>query len=209
MTKTIWNKIAACHTGRVPAGEKQDTKKLIVEIATELIQQNGYQGFSYQDIATRLGIKKASIHYHFPKKEDLGMAVLSAYYQYILDWLSKYDLEKMTALEKMEVYFRFFSEPKMSCELGCPMNGFFSEAGSLPEVLREKLAWFEKWHLELVTQKVKEGVEKGEFKKRGAPEEQALFIIAATMGALNMAAESKNPAYYDTVVRQIIGSLVC
>lgn len=205
----LWKKIVACHTGRAAAGEKPDTKGQIVEIATELIQQRGYQGFSYQDIATRLDIKKASIHYHFPKKEDLGIAVISAYYQYIQEWINKHDLENLTALEKMEMYFKFFSETALHCKLGCPMNGFLAELGSLPDVVREKLAWFEKWHLELVTMKVKEGVDKGEFIKRGTPEEQALFIIAATMGALNMATEKDSPAHYDIVVRQILGSLTC
>ncbi|MBI5636335.1 MAG: TetR/AcrR family transcriptional regulator [Nitrospinae bacterium] len=209
MTKTIRKRLTARHTDRAAAGEKQDTKKLIVEIATELIQQRGYQGFSYQDIATRLGIKKASIHYHFPKKEDLGIAVISAYYQYIQDWIGKYDLDKMTARENLEKYFQFFTETHLHHELGCVMNGFLAESESLPDVLREKLAWFEKWHLELVTMKVKEGVEKGEFKKRGAPEEQALFIIAATMGALNMAHDKKSPGYYETVTRQVIESLIC
>ncbi len=203
-------KLIACHTGGcAPAGEKQDTKNQILTIATELIQQRGYQGFSYQDIATRLNIKKASIHYHFPKKEDLGIAVISAYYQYIQDWIGKYDLDKMTALEYLEKYFLFFSETALHGELGCVMNGFLAESGSLPDAVREKLAWFEKWHLEVVTLKVREGVEKGEFKKRGTPEEQALFIIAATMGALNMAQDKQTPGVYDTVVRQIIASLTC
>lgn len=205
----LWKRIVACHTGGAPAGEKLDTKSRIVEIATELIQQRGYQGFSYQDIATRLDIKKASIHYHFPKKEDLGIAVISAYYQYIQEWIGKHDLDRMTAREKLEIYFRFFAETALHGELGCVMNGFLAESGSLPEVLREKLAWFEKWHMELVTEKVREGVEKGEFKKRGTPEEQALFIIAATMGALNMAHEKQMPGYYDTVTRQVIESLIC
>ncbi|MFL6897065.1 TetR/AcrR family transcriptional regulator [Enterobacter roggenkampii] len=39
-----------------------------------LIQQNGYQGFSYADLADGLGIRKASIHYHFQTKTDLGLA---------------------------------------------------------------------------------------------------------------------------------------
>ncbi len=202
-------RLIACHTGCASTGEKLDTKDQIVQIATELIQQRGYQGFSYQDIATRLDIKKASIHYHFPKKEDLGVAVISAYYQYIQDWIGKYDLDKMTALEKLEQYFQFFAETALHGELGCVMNGFLAESGSLPEVLREKLAWFEKWHMELVTMKVKEGLEKGEFKKRGTPEEQALFIIAAAMGALNMAQDKQTPGVYDIVVRQIIESLTC
>lgn len=48
----------------------------IIEAAQELAQTRGYNGFSYQDIAERVGIRTASIHYHFPSKGDLGKAAL-------------------------------------------------------------------------------------------------------------------------------------
>jgi len=47
-----------------------------VDLAEALIQSRGYSAFSYQDISDRLGIRKASIHYHFPSKTDLGVAAL-------------------------------------------------------------------------------------------------------------------------------------
>ncbi|MGR7122804.1 TetR/AcrR family transcriptional regulator, partial [Klebsiella aerogenes] len=46
----------------------------LLDLADTLIQENGYQGFSYADLASKLGIRKASIHYHFPAKTDLGIA---------------------------------------------------------------------------------------------------------------------------------------
>ena len=36
----------------------------------------GYNGFSYRDLAEQIGIKTASIHYHFPTKGDLGEALI-------------------------------------------------------------------------------------------------------------------------------------
>lgn len=52
------------------------TKRAIVEIAEELIRTKGYHAFSYADISTPLKIKNSAIHYHFPSKEDLGIAVI-------------------------------------------------------------------------------------------------------------------------------------
>ena len=40
--------------------------------AERLVQQRGFNGFSYADIAAELGITKASLHYHFASKADLG-----------------------------------------------------------------------------------------------------------------------------------------
>ncbi|SQC98107.1 transcriptional regulator [Escherichia coli] len=50
------------------------THDSLIELTDTLIQQNGYQGFSYADLAKTLGIRKASIHYHFQTKTDLGIA---------------------------------------------------------------------------------------------------------------------------------------
>ncbi len=40
----------------------------ILDVAEQLAQTRGYNGFSYADIAAQLGVTKASLHYHFPLK---------------------------------------------------------------------------------------------------------------------------------------------
>ena len=59
--------------------QRSETAQQILDLAETLIQTRGYSAFSYQDIADRLGIRKASIHYHFPSKTDLGIAVVDRY----------------------------------------------------------------------------------------------------------------------------------
>ncbi len=56
--------------------QKPDVFHQIVKVAETLIQTKGYNAFSYRDIAAQVGIKTASIHYHFPTKADLGKAVV-------------------------------------------------------------------------------------------------------------------------------------
>ena len=58
---------------------RSETAGQILDLAETLIQTRGYSAFSYQDIADSLGIRKASIHYHFPSKADLGVAVVDRY----------------------------------------------------------------------------------------------------------------------------------
>ena len=50
-------------------------KSQIIELTIKNIQEKGYLSFSYDDLAKELGVTKASIHYHFEKKVDLGIAV--------------------------------------------------------------------------------------------------------------------------------------
>jgi len=52
------------------------TSEKIIDIAQEMVQTRGYHGFSYRDISERIGIKTASIHYHYPAKSDLAKALL-------------------------------------------------------------------------------------------------------------------------------------
>ena len=59
--------------------EKNDTKSKILDTAERLIAQGGYGAFSFRDIADEIGIKSASVHYHFPTKSDLVAAVMVRY----------------------------------------------------------------------------------------------------------------------------------
>jgi len=53
-----------------------DTATRILDIAERQMRQHGYNAVSYRDIAAEMGIKSASLHYHFPKKADLGISLV-------------------------------------------------------------------------------------------------------------------------------------
>ena len=55
------------------------TAQKILTIAQQNVQTKGFNGFSYQDLAQEIGIKTSSIHYHFPTKDDLALALVTAY----------------------------------------------------------------------------------------------------------------------------------
>ncbi len=69
-----------------------DTKTNILDVAEDLIQRVGINGMSYKHISDEVGIRKASIHHHFPQKKNLVDALLSrcdsaygVHYQAIVD----------------------------------------------------------------------------------------------------------------------------
>ncbi len=68
-----------------------DTRTLILDVAQELVQSRGYNGFSYRDIALRLGVRNAAIHYHFPSKGDLGRELLVRYRERLRASLARID----------------------------------------------------------------------------------------------------------------------
>ncbi len=48
----------------------------IVDAAHELIGERGYADMSMDDLASRLGISKATLYQHFPSKEDVAIRVI-------------------------------------------------------------------------------------------------------------------------------------
>lgn len=59
--------------------DQEDTRTRIIDLVEQLIMERGFNAISYQDIAAVIGIRKASIHYHFPSKGDLGVAAIERY----------------------------------------------------------------------------------------------------------------------------------
>src|SRR6478609_4840315 len=55
------------------------TRDKIIELAQAAIATRGYSAFSFRELAAELGIKSASIHYHFPTKTHLGVEVARAW----------------------------------------------------------------------------------------------------------------------------------
>src|SRR5690349_14115011 len=50
-------------------------EKILLE-STRLIAARGFDGISLQEVADAVGVKKPSVLYHFPSKEDIRRAVL-------------------------------------------------------------------------------------------------------------------------------------
>lgn len=49
----------------------------ILDAAAQLLYRRGYSGTSIEDIVAASGVSKSNFYYHFPSKEDLGLAVLA------------------------------------------------------------------------------------------------------------------------------------
>ena len=69
-------------------GDKRDE---ILDVAEGLIRTSGFNGFSTRDVADAVGIKAASVHYHFPTKADIGVAVTERYTDRFLEALGDPD----------------------------------------------------------------------------------------------------------------------
>src|SRR5947208_935027 len=58
-----------------------EMREAILAAARPTVQAHGYNGLSFRELAKEVGIKSASIHYHFPTKGDLGAALARRYWE--------------------------------------------------------------------------------------------------------------------------------
>ena len=85
---------------------KTDTREEILRKASRLLQLNGFNGFSYGHIAKELGIKTAAVHYHFPTKADLGVALVQRFQTRYRLWME--DGADLSGVEQLRGFFKFY-----------------------------------------------------------------------------------------------------
>src|SRR5437764_3442408 len=86
------------------------TAERALDIAERLVQMRGFSNFSYADVATELGITKASLHYHFSGKAELGEALIGRYSERFYEALKRIDQDQPGAPTKLEAYADLYAE---------------------------------------------------------------------------------------------------
>ena len=164
---------------------RSNTAQDILDVAEMLIQTRGYNAFSYQDIAVKLDIRKASIHYHFATKTDLGVAVIERYagqHETLLGDLMRDDgISAMSLFECYTApYVAFAKTPDRVCLCGALTGEFHA----LPDEMQARVARFCDAHQTWLTAMLERGLASGDFRFTQVPARMAAMIFSALQGAL-------------------------
>ena len=165
---------------------KQDVYNSILRVAESFIQLNGYNAFSYRDIAAVVGVKTSSIHYHFPTKEDLGKAVVVRHKAFLEAKLHTIASNSgCSCSQKLEQFFdgifelTYYSEQKM-----CVGGMLASDVLTLPKGILSKIRQFFKMIHDWLVRLIRQGVGNKEFSNLLDCDEQAGLIVSLLEGAL-------------------------
>ncbi|MGG3451781.1 TetR/AcrR family transcriptional regulator [Domibacillus aminovorans] len=161
----------------------ENRKKQIVDLAIKLVQQKGYVGFSYDDISKQLGVTKASIHYHFEKKEDLGVVITERLSKSLQNSLLLIENSSVSAEEKLKQFIQQRAE-RFECTEICPISSLQADFESLPYIVQEKIKEVSRLELTIMkeivaeaqTEKIISGSEDVQF--------LAVMILSSVKGAL-------------------------
>lgn len=158
------------------------THDSLIELTDTLIQQNGYQGFSYADLAKTLGIRKASIHYHFQTKTDLGIAYCEykkAGFLALEATLQQLPAGKARLKGYMEAFLACADTGQM-----CGVYAMMSDCNLFEPPLQEAVNRLAQTDLRILTAVLLSGKESGELFFSAPAEDVAMIVASSIKGAL-------------------------
>jgi TetR/AcrR family transcriptional repressor of nem operon len=167
--------------------QSNSTAWRITDEAESLIRSLGYNGFSYEDVARAVGIRKPSIHHHFSSKANLGAVVVKRYTSRFEEALINIDNNNEEPLSKLMAYADLF-EQTYSLGRGLCVCGILSaEAESLSKEINEQVRHFFEINLEWLKKVFAQGQAKGSLTKRCQPSELAQAYLSMLEGTLIVA----------------------
>jgi TetR/AcrR family transcriptional regulator, transcriptional repressor for nem operon len=183
-----------------------DTREKLLAAAEVLVRQRGWSGFSYADLAEVVGLRKASIHHHFPSKEDLGYALVEAYGDRYDRALETIVAESDNGLARVEAYAKLYLHGLRE-EQGCLAAAMAAELAILPARIRAAVAIFFERHIAWLKRILTEGRANGTIGADVKPAQSARLIVATLEGALMMERLLGGPAGFKDTMAALRKSL--
>jgi TetR/AcrR family transcriptional repressor of nem operon len=177
----------------------------ILVTAENLIQRLGYNAFSYRDIAEAVGIKTSSIHYYYPAKEDLAVAVIDWHVYQLSSFLKELQLNSSLSLQQklLNLVDKVMSLTVHDDMKMCLGGMLASDVVSLPEKVKMKIRSFfdilGKW----IGEAISEGGSDKELVANDAdalqPMELSRYLLVQLEGGLLLSRLYGDMSYMDTV----------
>jgi TetR/AcrR family transcriptional regulator, transcriptional repressor for nem operon len=183
-----------------------NTRSRILDAGERLVQVRGFNGFSYADVAAELSLTKASLHYHFPSKAELGEALIARYAERFAHALAAIDANVMLAPAKLDAYASLYAKVLRE-ERMCLCGMLAAEYQTLPDPIRDAVVAFlddnEAW-LALV---LEDGREDGSLRFSNTAADTARSIVSGLEGAMLVARPYGAIERFETAAAQLLASL--
>jgi TetR/AcrR family transcriptional regulator, transcriptional repressor for nem operon len=183
-----------------------DTKTLILDAAQDLIQRLGVNGMSYQDISQVVGIRKASIHTHFPTKDDLVATLLDRYNAYFLRLVDNIIVSGESPEMKLRQYCGLFEATLKSGnqDKACLCGMLGAELATLKSPLVERIRTFYQDNEERLAKILHQGLEAGSFRFTGEVQATAALIFSLLEGGILIARARGGTQQFQAIIEQLM-----
>jgi TetR/AcrR family transcriptional repressor of nem operon len=183
-----------------------NTATRILDVAERLLQVRGFNGFSYADVATELEITKASLHYHFAGKAELGEALIERYAARFTSALAEIETTPVYAPAKLDAYAKLYADVLRGKRM-CLCGMLAAEYRTLPKPMQAAVIAFfdenEAWLERVLVQ----GQEEGTLGFAGSASEAARMIVSALEGAMLVSRPYGDPTRFQATAARLFASL--
>src|SRR4029453_19179146 len=177
----------------------------ILDVAERLVQLRGFNGFSYADVAEELGISKASLHYHFAGKAELGEALIERYASRFTASLDQIQTRPVDARAKLAAYAKLYGDVLQRKRV-CLCGMLAAEYQTLPKPMRSAVVSFfddqEAWLVGVLEQ----GREEGTLRFSGPASEAAQMIVGGLEGPMLVPRPYGDPARFRAAADHLLAS---
>ena len=186
--------------------KESGTAERMLDIAERLVQIRGFSNFSYADIATELGITKASLHYHYPGKAELGLALITRYAERFNQALEEIDRDLPDARSRLEAYVDLYAGVLRN-ERMCMCGILAAEYQTLPDAMRASVIRFFDENQTWLAKLLEDGRADGTLNYVGHAEDVAQGILSTLEGAMLVARPYGDLRRFDAAAKPLLASL--
>jgi len=183
-----------------------DTSQRILDIAERLLQTRGYNAFSYADIAHALHVTKASLHYHFPTKAELGRRLIERYTISFLHALAAIDQTRADAGEQLRRYVDIYLGVLRNDRM-CLCGILAAEYVTLPKPMKAGLKHFfdenERWLVAVL----EKGHATSTLRFTGSAREVAQLLVGSLEGAMMLARSYDDVGRFKSAAERLLAGL--
>lgn len=184
-----------------------DTKTALLDSAERAARTRGFDGFSYADLSEDVGIRKASIHHHFPTKAALSVALMERYYSGFQTVCSEIDAAHLTGGARLRALIDRYRTALDGGKSLCLCVSFSTSRESLPKTVISQISRFRKMMIDWIEAAFVAGKSDGSIHTTVAPEIEAAATLPLLEGAQLAARAEENPDLFDSAMRMLVDRL--
>lgn len=178
----------------------KDTKTALLDSAERAARTRGFDGFSYNDLANDVGIRKASIHHHFPTKALLSEELMKRYYTHLEATCTAIDTAHVTGSARLAALIGQYRNAIDDGKSLCLCVSFSSSRQSLPPEAVTEISRFRAMIIAWLTQTFALGQSDHTITGQSDPHQDAAATMALLEGAQLAARAQEDAAVYDQAV---------
>jgi len=177
-----------------------DTKTALLDSAEMAARRQGFDGFSYADLAADVGIRKASIHYHFPTKAVLSVALMQRYAEAVRQECAEIDATEANAAARLIALIALYRAAMGEGTCLCLCVALSTSRDSLSSDVVAQIRGFRAMMTGWIADAFAVGKRDGSIPDAGDPKAEGSAMLGLLEGAQLAARAEVNPARFDDAV---------